>query len=228
MHNEELINKEDLQLDQEKEIIKNNNKLMVTRKISSQKIKYGTTTRGYQNEITLVIKNNSGKEMTNAEIIEVIPKEVIDSASKINSNYPFTIIKDDPIIKFEIASIQPGQEIEIDYNFKRTNTEGALDENKIINFAQPIILADVQEQDFCEITNCDDENPCTTDTCGQGECIFTNNDSCDKNIPTNPPNKAQPPQDNSIFTWIILIIILILLGAVYVAANPKLIKKLKK
>jgi hypothetical protein len=93
----------------------------------------------------------------------------------------------------------------------------------------PVALgAEVSVPDPCEGKVCDDSNPCTTDYCDAGNCMYRNkldNTSCGTGMicksggciaeeaPYVPP--AQPAQDYTMYIIIAIIIILIIAGAYF-------------
>lgn len=95
----------------------------------------------YQENTVLKIKNTSDKTKT-IQLIEVIPKELIESASLISSNFGFTIIENDPVIKWEIE-LNAGEEKEIVYSSdtKLTKEEAdQMNESKISFEGNPVVL----------------------------------------------------------------------------------------
>lgn len=70
--------------------------------------------------MTVVAENIGAKKITSLELIESIPKEIVKNVSDISSDYAFAIIKADPIIKFSLGALNPGEKASIIYSFSRT------------------------------------------------------------------------------------------------------------
>ncbi|MBI4043515.1 MAG: hypothetical protein HY393_01755 [Candidatus Diapherotrites archaeon] len=67
----------------------------------------------YALRVTLRFTNASSD--SGIEFIEDVPKALAQSASLLASDTPFTVVKEDPQIKFSISSLVPGQEVIIRY-----------------------------------------------------------------------------------------------------------------
>jgi hypothetical protein len=93
-------------------------------------------------QVKIALNYDSGGE--EFKIVEVIPKEFVESASLINSPFEFNIIEDDPVIEF----IVPSGTTEISYNVSGLSEEDA---NRITSqevtskFASPPILLNSEE-----------------------------------------------------------------------------------
>ncbi len=95
----------------------------------------------YQQNFILKFENTADKTRK-IQIIEVIPKEIIESAEMILSNYKFTIIESDPVIKWE-TELEAGETKEIVYSLNEKLTKEKADQilESQINFeGNPIIL----------------------------------------------------------------------------------------
>jgi hypothetical protein len=103
-------------------------------------IKLGTEGK-MQVKIEITLTNDTNE--TELKVIEVIPKEFTDSARKIISSSPFTILKDDPTIQFDI-NLAKSAKTTISYGLGDITAEEAnkiIDGNVIGKFlAPPIIL----------------------------------------------------------------------------------------
>ncbi|MFH0969961.1 MAG: fibronectin type III domain-containing protein [Candidatus Diapherotrites archaeon] len=81
--------------------------------------------------LQLVIKWKNTTNHGNVKLIENVPKELAELAEQLESNYAMTVLKDDPLIQFEISDLYEGQEIEIVltgktiYNITTANTKAA-------------------------------------------------------------------------------------------------------
>ncbi|VVC00679.1 Uncharacterised protein [uncultured archaeon] len=134
---------------------------------------------------TITITNTTGNSITNIIIDENIPKDTAQAVDKIYfDDKPARIISEDPEIQWDIN--------QLDANTSKTftyTTIGLANQKKQLNFqnyagtlSAPKITAqqkqtDKKTQDTCT-QNCDDNNPCTTDTCTGGKCSHTTKTEC--------------------------------------------------
>ena len=150
-------------------------KTTVSRTITVEKITNNTTGEiTYKTTMTISVTNPGKKKMQKIKVIENIPKSVALSASEIKSNTEFTVIEDDPIIQFEIDEVSSGNTKTISYT-----VDNEIDTATANQMTTPIVLEFQEVElpvDLCEEKNCDDLNPCTTDSCDSltGECTYSN------------------------------------------------------
>jgi hypothetical protein len=71
----------------------------------------GTEEGKYALRITLSMENTT-KNGT-IKIVEKIPKSFAESAAQLEANYPMTVLKDDPLIQFEISGLTEGQKVDV-------------------------------------------------------------------------------------------------------------------
>ncbi|MEW6295345.1 MAG: CD1107 family mobile element protein [Candidatus Diapherotrites archaeon] len=205
-------------------------KTTVSRTITVEKITDTITGEiSYQTTMTINI-NNPGKKKTNIKIIEFIPKSVALNASQIKSDFEFTILKEDPVIEFSIDEVNPNQTKNITYTIDDEVSNQAINE-----MTAPIVAEFAEEEpliDLCKGKNCDDNNPCTQDSCDSttGECSNTNltegtscgttkeckNGKCiTKTVTDDDGKEPQKPEETDFTPFIILIILIIIAGAAY-------------
>ncbi|MEK6902042.1 MAG: fibronectin type III domain-containing protein, partial [archaeon] len=65
----------------------------------------------YQIEIVLTLVNRSNAGTL--KVVQQVPKSFAETAGLIESNYPMTILKDDPLVQFEISDLSEGQTVEV-------------------------------------------------------------------------------------------------------------------
>ena len=97
-------------------------------------------TNAYQASISITFINDTNGDTV--KIIEVIPKDLVDLASKIFSDLNFTIIQDDPIIQFVVPATQ-GATTTVTYGIGEITKEqaDALTANNVVaKFASPPII----------------------------------------------------------------------------------------
>ncbi|MBU2100378.1 hypothetical protein KKB11_04050 [Candidatus Micrarchaeota archaeon] len=205
-------------------------KTTVSRTIKVEKITDNITGEiTYQTTMTINI-NNPGKKKTNIKIIEFIPKSVALNASQIESSFEFTVLKDDPVIEFSIDEVNPNQTKNITYTVNNEVSNQAINE-----MTAPIVAEFAEEEpptDLCQGKNCNDDNPCTQDSCNSttGECTYTNltdgtscgtNKECKngecitKTVTGDDGKEPQKPEETDFTPFIILIILIIIAGAAY-------------
>jgi thermitase len=91
--------------------------------------------KSYKTTVSLIVKNLTDKDKENVRVVVEIPKEVALSASMINSNFSFNVLKDDPIVEFIIPSLKPSQEVIISYDVDMDNSIDLTE----IEFASPVV-----------------------------------------------------------------------------------------
>ncbi len=108
-----------------------------TRKLSI--IKVGNE---YQVQIELTFTLDTNKN--NYKIVEIIPKELIESASMLYSNLDFSIVQDDPIVEFVV----PNDTTKIFYSFKVSEERAneIIDNNVISNFSVPPVILEEDDK----------------------------------------------------------------------------------
>jgi len=161
----------------------------------------------YSSTFTIVIKNNSNKQIKDIRIVETIPKEIAEDASLITSPYEFRVLVSDPVIEFIIPSLDVGQETTIPYSVNNNVTE-----DQLIEMNGVIYKADFSEVETnLPIDTTNDENEPI-------ETVYPYN-----NNPLPGPEKTS----NLTFLWIILILVGIFI-IVYFVHNSKKSKRVKK
>ncbi|PIU21520.1 MAG: hypothetical protein COT15_01915 [Candidatus Diapherotrites archaeon CG08_land_8_20_14_0_20_34_12] len=143
----QILGDVDLDYDAE-QILALNKDLEFTREISVDKIDKNGKIE-YLSTISLVITNASGKFLQNIKIIENIPKEVIGSASLINSDYEFDVLKEDPVIQFTLDELPSDYSEIITYT---TNNE--LKKENLASWTSSPFILEFQEQSLCAGVSC--------------------------------------------------------------------------
>ncbi|PIN85525.1 MAG: hypothetical protein COV47_01685 [Candidatus Diapherotrites archaeon CG11_big_fil_rev_8_21_14_0_20_37_9] len=95
---------------------------------------------GLEAKIKISFVNNEAKN--SIQIVEVIPKGVVQSASAITSDKTFIVLQSDPAIKFDLGSVDAGQEIVFEYAVGKalTEEEGNRIQREFQSFAAPPII----------------------------------------------------------------------------------------
>ncbi len=146
-------------------------KTTVERHVKVDKITDGEGNVSYSTTMTITVKNPGSKKLKAVKVVEKIPKSVALNASEISSTVTFEVLKDDPIVKFDLGSISAGENKQLSYTVVKEVTEKQIGE-----FSQPIVSeAEEEVAPIVKCTvdaDCDDANPCTNDVCVEGECSF--------------------------------------------------------
>jgi len=111
--------------------------------------------------VRLKVKSNALKALKNVEARETIPKTVAVKASELIGD--FKVIEEDPVIAWNIDSINAGEEKELSYTIKKKATEFEM--NLFPNLQTIISLSDEEK---CSVMDFDDNNLCTIDSCELG------------------------------------------------------------
>ncbi len=146
-------------------------KVKLERTVKVQEAQITTTKTGYKTTISIKATNKTGKKLKNIKILEVIPKDVAETASLIKSDLKFRVIQEDPIIEFTIGEIGIGQTAEVTYFVEKKIEQATLAE-----WVAPIPTAAKEitpKPTTCSIdSDCDDQEPCTNEFCLNGQCSF--------------------------------------------------------
>ncbi len=143
-------------------------KTTVQREVTVEKITSAEGDVSYQATITLTISNASGKTLKNVKILEEIPKSAAETATKLRGN--FSVLLDDPIIEFDTKTLSPGETISFSYYIDEEVSQAALND-----YSAPVVSNAEEEEipvESCAGVNCDDGNPCTNDSCSEGNCSY--------------------------------------------------------
>ncbi|MBN2126929.1 MAG: hypothetical protein JW703_00890 [Candidatus Diapherotrites archaeon] len=178
--------------------------------------------KGYLNKNTIFVENLTENKLEGIEIIEEIPKELLESASLISSDYDFIILKEDPLIKFNIDSLASGKKIEINYEFNTALKSSKKIEELFYALQPPAVMISLSEKDACLGVICNDYDLCTIDLCVEGKCEFnpkcTENHKCENGECIEIKKETTVPElkkeDNSLLTALIGLILIIILGYV--------------
>ena len=105
-----------------------------------------------QAKVTITFTNDTNSDVI--KIIEIIPKEFVNSAKKVISDQNFRIVKDDPIIEFTINATK-GSKASFSYGIGEITTAQAsaiVDNNVIQKFsAPPLVISDTSKaEDFVQ------------------------------------------------------------------------------
>ncbi len=165
---------------QEEKRTTNEKELRITRgmKLSSntQKGKHVN----FNGKITVTIQNLAKKVLEEISVIENIPKEYAQSAAEIKSDYNFTVLENDPVIRFDFPEIKEGEKIEFSYYFTSSAEETEIEE-KFYTMNAPLALVKTEPENCIGIM-CNDFDDCTIDLCKNGECVFekkcSENENC--------------------------------------------------
>ena len=189
----------------------------------------------YDHRIELVVKNVSGKKLEQVELLETVPKELVENADMITIDSNYEIIEKDPVIKFIFGNFEAGEEKSVYYDFNSLEISEFTESFE--SMEKPSITIKIAPEDSCVEIFCNDANPCTFDYCVDGACEFNNKENgavCDndreckqgKCIEKQPPaEKIEPntkeqekPFDSTLLIAIVLILVIIgtgIIGTIY-------------
>ncbi len=94
------------------------------RKIKVVQVKDGNSP-AYNIVVIISLKNDSNDE--NFQVVEIVPKSLAFKAERLQASQAFIVIKDDPIIKFNVSGIPKGETVEIKYNLKEAISKSKAD-----------------------------------------------------------------------------------------------------
>lgn len=163
-------------------------------------------------QFTVLVQNNTGKAISNVVVLETIAKEVAADASQVDfQNRPARVIQSDPVVEWTISALGPKKVARIEYLVVGLANQ-QLDGNEFRSFFKEWEHPSIQlaRTECTRNTECSDQNPCTVDTCEQGNCRH----SASQETACQPPNPGSNP---------LLIPVLVLLAVLFVTAF--LIKK---
>lgn len=152
------------------------NKIVVDRDVIWRLVKAGAGTTASYFTFVVGVRNNTGQDQHNVEIIEEIPKEVANHVKRINFEpEPTEILEADPKVKWVIDDLPAGADVNIHYTVNGLSTKSIFDDfqNFLGNMKPPqagIAKKPGGEEPACRSIDCDDSNVCTRDTCSGGVC----------------------------------------------------------
>ncbi len=187
----------------------------------------------FETIIKLSFSNNGNTELKNVKVIEQIPKDLALNSSQIIADFPFIVLKEDPIIQFEIFSIEPNSTATVSYLISKPTK--ILDDT-IQLFSAPVILS-LKKVEFNEPTidctldiNCNDNNTCTRDSCLNNKCVFSSSEDglvcgfgkeCKRGICTEVPSTIKTQQTSNDYTLLIIVVIIIVALSVYAFSKTR-------
>ena len=210
-------------------------KMEVTRSLTVEKTSGGGMATTYSSVIETTISNSTDKDWKNIEIIEVVPKSVAMTASKIiNANYAFEVVKDDPVLKFTVPEVLAGESVTISYEVKSSLKKAVLQD-----YSAPAITSVVEQENLCTGVRCAPLT-CQTSSCNRntGQCEYnTASDgtwceegkvckagecTAEQAPAAGKPAAPAPKQDNSgLIAGIAVIVIVLVAGYLYIRGGKK-------
>ena len=91
----------------------------------------------YKVTVTTTVKNITNGDLKDVKVVIEVPKQVASDASLVTSLIPFTILVNDPVLQFNLASLKAGQEASIAYTVTSTTNPNLTN----VKFSTPAILA---------------------------------------------------------------------------------------
>lgn len=116
--------------------------------------------------ITQTITNTSDKILKDIVAIINVPKNIAQTSDNISSTQAFEVLNKDPILKAAFPLINPGNSASFSYTVNKK-----LGSSAFTNLIDPLIVSFKAEAvDACKNVSCNDNNPCTSDSCSAGKC----------------------------------------------------------
>ncbi|MDO8647554.1 MAG: hypothetical protein Q7R70_04005 [Candidatus Diapherotrites archaeon] len=219
-------------------------KTTVTKEVNVDETTSASGVKTYTTTITFTVSNpNKTKILKKVKVLVEVPKTVALSASELQfpAGVKYRIVKDDPIIEFEIAEIPAGGVATVNYSTAKNISQATAD-----SIPQAVVAEFAEAAaDLCPTMNCDDSNPCTQDTCSSNTCsnaAIADNSSCGtgkvckagsciaKEVivpPVNNPAPAPSPttdakqKENNNLVLVAVIVIIVVIAAVFVIKGKK-------
>ena len=90
----------------------------------------------YRSTFKVRIYNRSSDRFRDITIVESIPKSVAEHASEIHSLSDFRVLVEDPVIAWDVKSLEPNQVLVLEYWVEKQLSKDALNEVKTVFFAE--------------------------------------------------------------------------------------------
>lgn len=99
-----------------------NDQLTSTLSVAVEKTGSGSSAT-FKSTFTITLVNNSGRVINNIKVVQVVPKNIAQSASEITSLSQFRVLIADPVIEFSVPSLNGGQTATLSYSVEKQVTE---------------------------------------------------------------------------------------------------------
>lgn len=126
----------------------------------------------YRAMFTLSLENVSGSVLENVSLIETIPKEIALNAGLVESDSNFSVLENDPVIRFSLGTMTVDGVKRTGYSVVLSESQAKAAEDSFPGMEIPLALIPVSEND-CTGIKCNDFNPCTRDYCAEGKCVYS-------------------------------------------------------
>ncbi|MCX6798872.1 MAG: hypothetical protein NTW59_02120 [Candidatus Diapherotrites archaeon] len=146
--------------------------LLINRRINVFALMGAGGVSSYWHKVFIEVWNIGSAPLFGLEVIEGIGKEIVASAAEIHSSDSFEVIEPDPVLRFFVGDMQPGEKKTVSYDFNRSPEQGPVTQEMFNKMGSPTALVVLQPGDACLGVYCNDSNPCTRDYCSKGECVF--------------------------------------------------------
>jgi hypothetical protein len=197
------------ELDSFQELLNHNkvtgpNEIKAVRSMSVQELAgINESVKGYNVSISLSITNPTNQIQRKVQVVEEIPKSLLNSANLVQSEAHFVVLQEDPVLLFDLlGDLDENQTKTIHYEYSLGNGQLAPSQSQLDSFLSVVLLQDFWPLDSCATKQCKDNNPCTVDYCRNGNCVFAfavngtecQNGFCEQGVCL--PN-SQPPISSS-------------------------------
>ncbi len=159
-----------------------NNRVEFSRDLKVEKTVQGSK-ESFASTIGVSVSNPGTEILKNVKVVEVVPKEIAFDANELSSSFEFIVLKSDPVIQFIVKELKAGETVKLSYTVKKKVTQEAFN-----LFAAPLVVdltlpeksktitSEPKTSNLCESISCNDNNPCTIDSCNSsnGTCSYSN------------------------------------------------------
>jgi len=209
----------------------------VTREFKVEKVTSAEGAVSYKTTVKINVENKTGKKIENIEVIETIPKNVIEMLEEADlvSEIPFEILQADPVVKFIVPEIGIGETYFVQYTIGDDINSEQADawENAVIAEFTEVIdpCAGVECRVVpCRLGTCNPETgkceyPDLEDGTECGEGMACQAGVCAEKPPEEPAVTATPTPEETVipvappvdYTWVLVVVVIVAVaGAVIV------------
>lgn len=114
----------------------------ITKSLEVKKITNADGNVSYSSTISISVKNLGKQPALNVKIVEEIPKAIAQKAAEISSAISFSVLKDDPILQFQVSRINPGESATVKYTVPKQ-----LDLNAVNNMTPAMVVDRLLEEE---------------------------------------------------------------------------------
>lgn len=149
------------------------NEVSYSREVRTVALLDATGITGYKATFSISLKNVSGAALDDVSLIEQVPAAIAADANAIKSDSVFIVLDKEPVIKFFIGAIPSNSSASVSYFVEFGKEKKDAMEAVFGDLNSPVVLIPAGAN-TCVGRYCNDFNPCTTDYCTGGTCVYEN------------------------------------------------------